>query len=367
MSLELKDRGRSRAVLLLFVMLAGISVAAAEKVARQSGKPASSSIDNAHPQLLNAETKPTLRYPIARMGHMNATISFGWLDVSRNSIRYHVEQPLEKSQDSFEVSRQEIRGLDFQGLFLIFSNPKLQRIFYLPPGEWESLHSGMGIVSAAEGGVGAIESIERAMQNFDFALSLATPPAPVPPSVVERSAASPSPPPKPAAPAAAPNIVLVTPASAGGDQPGDRDESPLVIRRAVMDARGILVVTINGSPANMRPQSTQAAEFWSDPLPLQPGDNRFQISAANAARVETHLMVPVHYMPKAAPANPRALEKQAILALLHGGVPGARVVDLIKERGVKFTPTEDDLNVIRAEGGSEELIQAIQQAAAPAP
>jgi len=365
--MSLGDRGRSRAALVLFVMLAGVAGAAAQKAARQSGKPESSSNDNARPQLLNADTNPTLRFPIARMGHMNGTISFGWLDISRSSIQYHVEQPPSRSQDSFEVSRGQVRVIGFQGLFLEFSNPKYNRIFYLPPSEWESLHSGIGIVSAAEGGMGATQSIVQALQNFDFALSLARPPAPAPPVVVERPVTPPAPPPKPAAPAAAPNIVLVAPAGAGDKQAVERDESPLVIRGAVMDASGIPVVTINGSPANIRPQSTQAAEFWSDPLPLQPGENRFQISAANAAGVETHFMVLVHYTPKAAPPNPRALDKQEILGLLHGGVPATRVMELIKERGIKFRPTADDLNVIRAEGGSDELIQAIQQAAAPAP
>jgi hypothetical protein len=133
-----------------------------------------------------------------------------------------------------------------------------------------------------------------------------------------------------------------------------------------MDASGIPVVMINGAPANMRPQSSQAAEFWSDPLPLQPGNNRFQVSASNAAHAETHFDVLVHYTPKAAPPNPRALDKQEIVALLHGGVSSARIVELVKERGIKFRPTANDLNVIRAEGGSDELVEAIQKAA-PAP
>ena len=367
MSLGLKSRVRSGAALFLFFMLAGVAVAASQKPVRQTGKPQPSSNDNARPQLLNTDTNPTLRFPIARMGHMNSTISFGWLDVSRNSVRYHVEQPPGKSQDSFEVPRQQIRGLDFQGLFLEFSSPKLQRIFYLSPTEWESLHSGIGIVSAAEGGMGATQSIEQAIQNFDFALSLAKPPAPAPAVVVERPAAPPSPPPKPVAPVAAPNIVLVAPAGAGGKQAVEQQVSPLVIRGAVMDVSGIPVVTINGQPANIRPQSAQGGEFWSDPLPLQPGENQFQVTAANAAGVETHLDVVVHYTTKAATTNPRALDKQEILALLQGGVLATRVAELIKERGIKFRPTEDDLNVIRAEGGSDELIQAIQQAAPPAP
>jgi hypothetical protein len=44
-------------------------------------------------------------------------------------------------------------------------------------------------------------------------------------------------------------------------------------------------------------------------------------------------------------------------------VSSARIVELVKERGIKFRPTADDLNVIRAEGGSDELIEAIQKAA----
>jgi hypothetical protein len=300
------------------------------------------------------------------MGHMNATISFGWLDVSRGSVRYQVEQPPEKSQDSFEVPRAQIRHLEFLGLFVEFSNPKLQRIFYLPPSEWQSLHSGLGIVSAAQGGQQATQSIARAIENFDFALSLARPPAP-PPPVVEPRPASPTPsPPQPAAPevaaVAAPNLVLTAPAGALGKTDVEIDTSPLVIRGAVVDAAGIPTVSINGLPANMRPQSPQAAEFWSDPLPLQAGDNRFEISAANAKQAESHLTVVVHYAPKAPPANPRALSKQDILDLLRGGVPAGRVVELVNQRGIKFRPVEDDLSALRAAGANDEVIQAIRNA-----
>jgi hypothetical protein len=362
MSVEVSYKGRTATVLLSFVILAGLSDAYAQMIARQSGRPESSSNDKVGPQLLNADTNPTLRFPIARMGHMNATISFGWLDITRDSVRYHVEQPAEKSRDSFEVPRQQIRGLDFQGLFLEFSSPKLQRIFFLPPGEWESLHSGIGIVSAAEGGTEATQSIAQAIRNFDFALALARPRAPETSAATERPVATPAPSPQPAAAAATPNIVVVVPVGAGGQQTVEADTSPLVIRGAVTDAGGIPVVTINGSSANMRPQSHQAAEFWSDPLPLQPGENHFDLSAVNTAHVETHLVVRVHFRPKTAVVNLRGLDKQEILGLLHGGVPASHVADLVKERGIKFRPTADDLNLIRAEGGSDELIQAVQKA-----
>ncbi len=106
-----------------------------------------------------------------------------------------------------------------------------------------------------------------------------------------------------------------------------------------MDSTGIPVVSINGSPANMRPQNNQAAEFWSDPLPLQPGANPIQITASNSAHVEAKVAFTVHYTPKAAPVNPRALDKAEIISLLQGAVPAPRVAGIVQERGVKFNPT----------------------------
>jgi hypothetical protein len=345
-------------------MLAGIPSMGVQKSARPRVSPDSTSNDNLRPQLLNADTNPTLRFPIARMGHMNGTLSFGWLDISRSTVRYQVEQPAGKSQDSFEVPRREIRVIGFQGLFLEFSNPKYNRIFYLPQNEWESFRSGIHIVSAAEGGSEATGSIERAMENFDFALSLAKPPALAPAPTPAPPVAPPVP---PASPASAPSVVLTVPAGAADNQPVLMDQSPLVIRGAAIDAGGIPVVTIGGAPANMRPQSTQAAEFWSDPLPLQPGDNRFEIIATNAAHASTQRTVLVRYTPKAAPANPRALGKQDILDLLRGEVPTAHVVELVQQRGIKFHPTADDWRDIRAAGGDDPLVEAIRQAAASAP
>jgi hypothetical protein len=176
---------------------------------------------------------------------------------------------------------------------------------------------------------------------------------------------APTPGPKPAVPPSSPAIVLASPSGVSPNQTVEFNESPMVIRGVATDSTGILVVAINGSAANMRPQNAQAAEFWSDPLPLQPGGNRIEIMATNTAHVEAKLVFLVHYTPKAAPPNPRALDKQDIISLLQGGVPTTRVVEIIKDRGIKFAPTADDLNNLRAAGGNEELIQVIQQAAPP--
>jgi hypothetical protein len=159
--------------------------------------------------------------------------------------------------------------------------------------------------------------------------------------------------------------MVTSPSGAGMNQTVELSESSLVIRGVAMDSTGIPVVKINGSLANMRAQNPQAAEFWSDPLPLQPGANPIQIAASNSAHVEAKFAFTVHYSPKAAPPNPRALDKAEIISLLLGAVPASRVAEIVKERGIKFAPTTDDLNEIRAAGGSDELVQAIQQAAAP--
>jgi hypothetical protein len=86
--------------------------------------------------------------------------------------------------------------------------------------------------------------------------------------------------------------------------------------------------------------------------------------ATNAEQAKANLHFVAHFTPKAPPANPRALDKQQIISLLQGGVSSSRITEIVKDRGIKFTPTPDDLKDIRAEGGSDELIEAIQQAAA---
>jgi hypothetical protein len=81
--------------------------------------------------------------------------------------------------------------------------------------------------------------------------------------------------------------------------------------------------------------------------------------------LETKVAFTVHYRAKAAPVNPKALDKADIISLLQGAVSAVRVAGIVRDRGVKFVPSADDLDQIRSAGGDEELIQAIRQAAAP--
>jgi len=173
-----------------------------------------------------------------------------------------------------------------------------------------------------------------------------------------------APAPQPAASAPAPPAIVVTaPAGASANGVVDVDASSVTIRVVAMDSTGLPTVTINGMPAALRPSSSQAVEFWSDPIALKPGDNFIHISASSVAHVATKLGFTVRCTPKAAPANPNALTKAEIISLLVGAVPASRVAEIVTSRGIKFTPNTDDLDEIRAAGGTDDLLDAIQRTA----
>jgi len=66
-----------------------------------------------------------------------------------------------------------------------------------------------------------------------------------------------------------------------------------------------------------------------------------------------------------AAASAQALSKNEILQLLKGQVPSAKLIAMVKERGLGFSPTADDLAEIRKAGGQDDLVAALQ-AGAPA-
>jgi hypothetical protein len=322
------------------------------------------------PQLLNAESDPTLRYPVAKLsGSLLGNVSNGWLDISRSKVRYEVVQPAAKEKDAFDTPTAAITDIKRDGtynLLRLYTPQKKQTLFYQAQQDWGTVHNAGTFWSASAAGAQGTTSIQRALQNFDVVLAevkaALTPPAPVVSQPINSPPVKPEPAPTPSQPASAPIIVITSPAGAAADQSVATDSSTLVIRGAVMDNSGMPVVTINGTPANMRPQSAQAAEFWSDSLTLKPGDNPMRINASNTAHAEARLEFTVHYSPKAAPLNPKALSKADILSLLQGAVPSERVAEIVKERGIKFTPTLEDLNDLRTAGAGDDLIQALQQA-----
>jgi hypothetical protein len=332
--------------------------------------------------------------------------------------------------EGFDVSLSEIKDIRLvKGLLQIAFAKRAPLLIYLPQDQWGTVEKSRAFMEAGQRNLAGTMGIQRAAQNFDSVLAEVKPPAPASldvslhaePSSVEKghsvalvwnssnatsldlepgvgrvaAAGGISLQPQdstnytlvatgpagtkaasvyvtvtqPAAPV--PTIVLTEP-SAGEGQTVEVSSSPLIIRGVVMDASGMPVVTINGRSVTMRPTSAQAAQFMSDPFVLQPGENRFEVSAINSARGQAKVAFVARLTtlsPKARPAetnNSKGLGKAEILSLLQGEVPSARVADLVKERGIKFVPAQDDLKEIRGAGGSDDLIDAINQAASSA-
>lgn len=363
MSFAIRARRIAHLILVLFIIVGTLSVLAAAQMARKKsrGSGGTSPDDYTKPQLMSADTNPTLRYPVAS-GY--GRITCGWLDVTRKAIRYSVVQPPDKISDGFDMSTTEITDMSIEQSWLVFrrsTERKKYSIFYLSQERCGATHGGRAVYAASSAGSLGTASIFQAIRNFDNVLAMVKPPEPV----IAAPVATPPPAPAPSAPPSPPAVVISEPGGAGANQTVDLQDSPLVVRGVAMDSTGIPVVNINGRPANMRPQSTQAAEFWSEPLPLQSGANPIRITAVNSGHVETNVTFTIRYTPKAPPFNPKALGKAEIISLLQGAVPSSRVAGIVKDRGVKFTPTAEDLNDIRAAGGDDELIQAIQQAVPP--
>jgi len=390
------------------------------------------------PQLLNPDTNPTLRYPILNMsGSSIFSLSYGWFDVDKKGIHYTVIQPDKKKDESYEASLGDLTQVKMWRNFLEFHHGKSrERIFYLREDRWGSVHTGPGLENAANvNSVGTL-SIARTMTNFDGVMAVIKPPVTGPeislradPGTIEKGQAatliwtsqnattldlepgsghvavagstSVSPAdsttytltatgpggtrtatayvavtkPPPATP---PTIILVEPSGAGAGQIIDIKSSPLIIRGVVTDTSGIPAVNINGVPAALRPKSALAAEFSSDPITLQPGENKFEVNATNAAHASANVTFTARFTPPPPPPKPaenpqppvetnsRALDKVGIVELLKGEVASERVADLVKNRGIKFVPTPDDLKDIRAAGGGDDVIDAVLQAAAGA-
>jgi hypothetical protein len=368
-----KVRSNAHSLLLLSLILSAATFAPAGQRTKSPTKlgGGGNTQEFIKPQLLHPDTDPTLRFPIAKLsGALLSNVSDGWLDISRTRVHYEVVQPSAKMKDSFDVAISEIRDIKFDGsynLLRIVTPAKKQTFFYHPSENWGGVHSASTFWQASGEGAQGTMSIQRTLSNFDGTLAEVKAALAPPPPVVAQPVVTPPPKPEPSAPPAPPVIVLTSPSGASPDSAVTVDTSPLVVRGVTMDNTGIPIVSINQSPANLRPQSAQAAEFWSEPLPLQPGDNRVEIIASNSAHAVARVAFTVQYTPKAAPPNPRALGLKDIIALLQGGVSSTRIIGIIKDRGIKLKPTADDLNALRAQGATDDLIQAIQQAAPGAP
>jgi len=335
--------------------------------------------------LVDADTDPTLRIPISQFtlttagpfGHLRG--GYGWLDISRKVLRYTAIEPLhvghyggatQETTLTFEYARSEVLEPKLVHKSNFYPAPdyrveahidKSTHFFgYYAKDHWALDRKGMELMQKVDAMYTPL--ILRALLDFDGVVAdfkLRHPDESAHHGVAEPRA---EPEPRPAPPPP-PIMALTTPEGVSDKGSVVVAESPLTIRGVAADKSGPAMVTINGVPAAVRPKDAHAVEFWSDPMPLKPGDNPVQIEATNSANAKASITFVIRYTPKAASVNPKALDKAEIISLLQGAVPPARIVELVQERGIKFNPTAEDLNDIGNAGGTDALLAAIQKAA----
>ncbi len=175
-----------------------------------------------------------------------------------------------------------------------------------------------------------------------------------------------------------PTLIVTDPALGASGQTVEVHKAMFSIRGVATDQAGLPTVRVNGVDAIMRPRDAHSAEFWSDPAELRAGANKFQIVATGPKGEDTHFDFTARYVPavtsapaaRTAPAatHSQALSLQDILDLLKNYVPSQRVEGLVKQFGVKFRPTAQDLKALRAAGADDDLVDAVllaSQAAHP--
>jgi hypothetical protein len=333
-------------------------------------------------EIVNAESDPTMRFPVMHWYGSIWSVTYGWFDISRGTVRYEVQQPAKKQDHGFTGSRQSLTKLKWRNNWLSFQAAgKGRNVIFLPTERWGSVHTGIGMNSAAAQHYAFSMGIMETLQNFERALAKVLPPKPPPPAVEAKPAPA-APEPAPATPPPAPpTIVLMQPSVANSGETLVVENPTLTLRGLATDAASLPLVSINGVPANMKARSAQVVEFWSDPVTLQTGENVFEIVAANSAKARSRFLFVARFSPPPPPApaasapppkpepaaHTRALSKSDVLELLSNYVPSARVAALVRERGIRFHPTPDDLDAVTAAGGAEDLIEALREAGSAVP
>ncbi len=74
------------------------------------------------------------------------------------------------------------------------------------------------------------------------------------------------------------------------------------------------------------------------------------------------LLVGAASLAQAPRKDAKPLDKVQILALLAGGVPSQRLVNLVEQRGIGFEPTDDYLKILQGAGAKEVLLKALRSA-----
>jgi hypothetical protein len=183
-------------VILAGLLMAGLCLASfPQTAAARRRRPSPSSVqsfDSVKPRLLNADTNPALRFPIAYIYRaFGPGISFGWLDITRKEVRYVAEQPASQTGKGFETTRAEIREskIDKSGFLHLETSKGKYTIFYMPDHTWGDIRTGffsngyMEVVPYSKINRTGSGVIQQTLRDFDKMVAAVEPPPPPLPEV----------------------------------------------------------------------------------------------------------------------------------------------------------------------------------------
>lgn len=138
--------------------------------------------------------------------------------------------------------------------------------------------------------------------------------------------------------------------------------SPLTVRGAAMDERGIQSVEINGQRAMIKSSGDiRSVEFALTDVALQEGLNRVTVVATNVDKQKTELTLPLWLRkPASAPSARKGLTEAEITDLLKNSVRPRRVEDLARSRGIAFDVTSEAEDRLRRAGADDGLVQTLR-------
>jgi len=259
-----------------------------------------------------------LRYPVAHQHAM--TGCYGYLYVSRDSMRYEVVQPEKDKGHSFERPRSQLtvaKQWTFMGKGLPeaefkFAGGGTYHFFHIRK---ELVQSGgkldWGSVLAYQDLISAVNDFETIVAGLEMQAERLRPPPPAPPPV----------------------ISMLEPEGAEEGRTVAGSGSALHVRGVASQATGIVSVSVNGQTAYLKNLAPQTVEFDLREVPLPAGLNAVVVVATAQDKSQGQLLF------KVSKAEVRVLEPAAGSETAEGRVKvrglvvGMRDIDRVEVAG----------------------------------
>jgi hypothetical protein len=333
----------------------------------------SSASDESGPQFAGTPDQPELKYAVAHGHHVGWC--FGYLYISRQSVRYEVAQPESDKAHGLTLQRADIASAgEWRGP--LGAGPRNWFSFKLRKGGQLSFKH-IRVQNVETGQLTRDEGLPYAdlvegYDKFDEALARAR----------EREARL-HPPPQP------PVISLTEPSGTDAGTSVDALGPALRVRGVAAQASGVSAVSVNGLSASLRVLTPQTAEFEVARLQLNPGLNSILVVATARDQTQTQLGFQVR-RPEVRMVQPAltGFETSEATVKVHGLAIGFRGVEKAEVAGtraqlakrddgsVEFTaegvPVALGTNVLTgsvtgSNGAHEEFRVELKRVAPPAP